>query len=59
MAKKGQPDLSKFGFFQRPSTSGADQERRAKGLESNLKYDKMKRKGDFLDKWLEEFPGLM
>ena len=59
MAKKGQPDLSKFGFFQRPSTSGADQERRTKSLESILKYDKKKRKRDFLDKWQEEFPGLM
>ena len=47
MAKKGQPDLSKFVFFKRPSTSGADQEKREKSLESNLKYDKKKRKRDF------------
>ena len=59
MAKKGHQELSKFGFFQKPSTLRADQEKREKSQESNLKYDKKKRKRDFLDKWLEEFPGLM
>ena len=54
MAKKGQPDHV-YG----PLPQGQTRKRGEKSLESNLKYDKKKRKRDFLDKWLEDFPGLM